>query len=123
VTQGHTHDERKESANERVSGRDNAHININRFMLPKASWEMTVIAILFLLLVISLAINGLGYARSARNDVLLRQAIDKQAQAEKDHATEIYLRRYNLDWFRAHEFAEQEVRIGVLEKLYDKCRR
>lgn len=117
------HIEKIQSPDHSVSTGNNSPVLLNRLTLPKASWELTVIGILFLLLLISLAINALDYARFSRNDTLLKQAIEKQAQAEKDHATEIYLRRYNLDWFRAHEFAEQEVRIGVLEKLYDKCKR
>lgn len=84
---------------------------------------MTVIIVLFLLLAVSLVINSIAYNRFSRNDELLRQAIDKGSQAEKDYAQELALRRYNLDWFRSHEFAEQEVRIGVLEKLSTSCKR
>ncbi len=102
-----------------------------KFTFPKATWEQSVIVVLFVLLILSLTVNGLVYARMGRNDALLqqsaeklsqaqREATDKLAQAQRDAATELQLRRYNLDWFRAHEFAELEVKVGVLEKT---CRR
>jgi len=42
--------------------------------------------------------------------------LQEQSQALRDYATELQLRRYNLDWFRTHEHAELEVRVGVLER-------
>jgi len=35
----------------------------------------------------------------------------------KSAQTEQRLAQYNLDWFRAHEFADLQVRVGVVEKL------
>ncbi len=99
-----------------------------RLSLPKASGELTLILVLFVMLVVSITVNGLNYARNERNEEMLRKTITDAAEikakasedladAKRKYATELELRRYNLDWFRSHEFAEQEVRIGVLERL------
>jgi len=111
--------ESKETAHS-ISMRQGIQRQSIRFALPKASRETAVIIVLFVLLIVSLTINALDYARNARNDVMLKQAIDGRADAERAAATELALRRYNLDWFRSHEFAELEVKVGVLEKT---CRR
>lgn len=109
-------------------------VNFPPLPIPKASGEMTVIIVLFILLIASMCINALDYARGERNDEMTRKAVIEAAEvkakasedlatAKRDYSTELQLRRYNLDWFRSHEFSEQEVRIGVLEKVSSKCRR
>jgi hypothetical protein len=46
VTPSHSHDERKDSADERVTGSDNAHININRLTLPKDARDIIVATVM-----------------------------------------------------------------------------
>lgn len=49
-----SHDERSSCVDERVTGSENAHININRFTLPKDPRELIVA----ILLALSIAVNG-----------------------------------------------------------------
>ena len=125
------HIERTDSPDHSVTTGDHSPVLLNRLTLPRATLEQAVIVVLFVLLILSLTVNGIVYARMGRNDAMLQQsgeklaqaqkdATEKLAQAQRDAATELQLRRYNLDWFRAHEFAELEVKVGVLEKT---CRR
>ena len=118
VNRGHI--ESTESPDNSIRTGDYSPLMMNRFTLPKATWEQSVIVVLFVLLILSLTVNGLAYARMGRNDAMLQQSTDRLAQSQRDAATELQLRRYNLDWFRAHEFAELEVKVGVLDKT---CRR
>jgi hypothetical protein len=118
----HNHPQSKDRNESQHLG-DNTHGSNFRFDFARSTLEMTVIIVLFLLLMISLTINALDYSRNGRNDMMLKQAIDGKADAERAAATELALRRYNLDWFRSHEFAELEVKVGVLEKMTANCRR
>lgn len=45
---GHTHDEsrRRDASDERVTGSDNAHININRFTLPKGARDLIIATVM-----------------------------------------------------------------------------
>jgi len=115
VNRGHI--ERTESPDDsvRTTG-DYSPLQLLKLTLPKATLEQSVIVVLFVLLILSLTVNGLAYARMGRNDAMLQQSTERLAQAQRDAATELQLRRYNLDWFRAHEFAELEIKVGVLEK-------
>jgi hypothetical protein len=64
--------------------------------LPKASGELTVILVLFVLLLVSMTINCLDYARNARNDEMLRLAEDRATKAETDLKTQVWLRSDSL---------------------------
>jgi uncharacterized protein HemX len=49
---------------------------------------------------------------------------DAAAKASHDAETENRLLQYNMDFFRTHEFAALEVRVGVLDKMLDStCKR
>lgn len=72
--------------------------------------------LLAILLSISVMINVMDYTRGSRNEEVTRQVIEKANEVVKDHGTQDYLTRYNLDWFRSHEFAELEVKVGVLQQ-------
>ena len=56
-------------------------------------------------------------ARALRAEDQRQQALMELAEAKRAYSTELQLRRYNLDWFRTHEHAELEVRVGVLERI------
>lgn len=76
------------------------------------------------LLVVALVVIVREESRASKAEASEQQAMTELATAKRDAATELQLRRYNLDWFRTHEFAELEVKIGVLEaRLNEKGRR
>jgi hypothetical protein len=76
------------------------------------------------LLVVALIVIVREESRAAKAESSEQQALSDLATAKRDAATELQLRRYNLDWFRTHEFAELEVKVGVLEsRLNDNVRR
>ena len=65
-------------------------ITEHRHSLPETGKERTVIIVLFVLLVISLTINCLNYARMGRNDEKLLLAEERATQAEKGVQTEAW---------------------------------
>lgn len=73
-----------------------------------------------MLLVVALVVIVREESRATRAEDRAQHSIVDLTQAQRDAATELQLRRYNLDWFRTHEHAELEVRVGVLERT---CRR
>ena len=75
------------------------------------------------LLVLALVVIVREESRAAKAEASEQQALAELATAKRDAATELQLRRYNLDWFRAHEFAELEVKVGVLESRLNDRRR
>jgi hypothetical protein len=79
-----------------IDARGGGNVNVNRFTLPKAREELTVILVLFALLLVSIVVNGLDYARNARNDEMLRLAEDRATKAETDLKTQIWLRSDSL---------------------------
>jgi hypothetical protein len=62
-------------------------------------------------------------SRAVRAETQAQQAIAELSQAKREYAAELQLRRYNLDWFRTHEFAELEVKTGILDARLNSCRR
>jgi len=85
------------------------------FNIPKASGEMTIILWLAILSIVSLVVNGLNYARMARDDEMLKLAEDRAAKAETDLKTQIWLRSDSLTKENASLLAEIRTTQGLVQ--------
>jgi hypothetical protein len=65
---------------------DGAVLNDNRqwLTLPSVSKEWTIITVLFVLLLLSMTVNGLDYARGSRIDEALRQTLNHSNERVRD---------------------------------------
>ena len=90
---GHTHDERKDCPDESVKGSENAHININRFTLPKDPRELIVATLLALSIVGNVAMflayrsltQTVDLDRYDDNTFINGRCAELSAQGKADH--------------------------------------
>jgi hypothetical protein len=104
------------SAPAQVHAGGHANVNNNNFRMPipRSRWELTVIVVLFVLLAISLIVNGLDYARNSRNDEMLRQTLERDA--EKVAAADAALAKAKVDlktqvWLRSDSLTKENAEI------------
>lgn len=88
----HTH---TQAPDESITARDSAHVNVNRFTLPRSPWELLVAVILAL----SVAVNVWC------------------AFTIRDIGTRKWLHDYDLEQFKGHEFAELRNNVEVTKLL------
>lgn len=96
----------------------------------KSKGPLAWLIVLALLLAGSVAVNATAFLRFNRNDARvanaeyrvaiatgrLAAATEALEKAKRDYATELQLRRYDLDDFKAGKFAELDTKVRVLER-------